>query len=292
MAIFYDRICGAKQEDNNPVYWTYLQFKSNDKLPHIHLSTNRITESLGDNTDYGQILVSGTENNHDFIQTIYTDIDFEDSSIALKGSSSIKFKTSNEISYTDNALQLSSQNGGIVRIDDNVSLTGNSISLAADSFSFQTKDKNTTILNITKDSLSFLTDKLIVSSNGNLTVPKGATIEAGSFNATSDARAKTNLTELAFSESLNFVNSTHVYTFNYKDSNEPSIGVLAQDLLKNTWFVNNFSLVDNIDATGEKGDYMSVKESKLVYVLWGAVQDLSKQIDSLRAEIDSLKFRG
>ena len=117
-------------------------------------------------------------------------------------------------------------------------------------------------------------------------------ITAGSFNATSDIRAKINLTELPFSDCLNFVNSTPVYAFTYKDSNKPSIGVLAQDLLKNTGFVNNFSLVDNVDATGENGDYMSVKESKLVYVLWSAVQELSKQVNFLRDEIESLKSRG
>lgn len=57
--------------------------------------------------------------------------------------------------------------------------------------------------------------------------------------------------------------------------------------------------MDNIDATGENGDYMSVKESKLVYVLWSAVQELSiqinflrDQVNSLRNEMESLKSRG
>lgn len=268
MAIFYDRICGAqKGEGNNSIYWTYLQFKNNDKLPHIHLSTNRITESLDDNSDYGQILVSGTENKSIPTQIIYSNVRFSNSSISMQGSSPIYFGT-NEISYNGTLLKLLSQvGGGTIEINNNISLTGGSVSSNANGFYFKTKDGNTSILEFNKSSLNFLTNKLIVASNGDLTVPQDATIEAGSFNATSDARAKTNLIELPLAYARSFVDNTPVYTFTYKDSDTPSIGVLAQDLLKNTWFTNNFSLVNNVDATGKNGDYMSVKESKLVYIL-------------------------
>ena len=48
-------------------------------------------------------------------------------------------------------------------------------------------------------------------------------------------------------------------------------------------------MVDNLDATGIDNDMMQMKESKLVYVLWKAVQELSDQVDALKAEIHNLK---
>lgn len=233
MAIFYDRICGAqKGEGNNSIYWTYLQFKNNDKLPHIHLSTNRITESLDDNTDYGQILVSGTENKSIPTQIIYSNVRFSNSSISMQGSSPIYFGT-NEISYNGTLLKLLSQvGGGTIEINNNISLKGASITATADNFYFKTTDANTILTYTKQSSLYFLNGMLTLSSSGDLEA-KGQ-ISADSFNATSDKRAKTDLVELPFSYALSFVNSTPVYTFTYKDSKKPSIGVLAQDLLKNT----------------------------------------------------------
>lgn len=235
MAIFYDRICGAqKGEGNNSIYWTYLQFKNSDELPHIHLSKERITGVLNDDTDRGQVLVCGTENNSDFTQIIYSNIRFSNASISMQGSSPIYFGT-NEISYNGTLLKLLSQvGGGTVEINNNISLTGGSVFSNANGFYFKTKDKSTSILEFNRNSLNFLTNKLIVSSKGDLTVPVDAQVQAGSFNATSDARAKTNLIELPFTYARNFVDNTPVYTFTYKDSDAPSIGVLAQDLLKNT----------------------------------------------------------
>jgi hypothetical protein len=48
-------------------------------------------------------------------------------------------------------------------------------------------------------------------------------------------------------------------------------------------------MVDNLEATGQDGDFMQMKESKLVYVLWKAVQELSAKVEELKAEIASLK---
>jgi hypothetical protein len=44
-------------------------------------------------------------------------------------------------------------------------------------------------------------------------------------------------------------------------------------------------MVDNLDAPGEFGDFMQMKESKLVYVLWKAVQELSAEVEELKAQI-------
>ena len=46
-------------------------------------------------------------------------------------------------------------------------------------------------------------------------------------------------------------------------------------------------MVDNLDASGENNDFMQMKESKLVYVLWKAVQELSAEVESLKAQLNN-----
>ena len=99
------------------------------------------------------------------------------------------------------------------------------------------------------------------------------------FNATSDVRAKTNLQHASF-KALNIVKSLPVYTFNYKETGSPAIGLIAQDAAKIS-FGSDFSLVNNETASGENGDYMTIKESKLIYILWKAIQEQQEQINDL-----------
>ena len=99
------------------------------------------------------------------------------------------------------------------------------------------------------------------------------------FNATSDIRAKTNVQHASF-KALNIVKSLPIYTFNYKETGSPAIGLIAQDAVKIS-FGSDFSLVNNPTASGENGDYMTIKESKLVYILWKAIQEQQEQINYL-----------
>ena len=99
------------------------------------------------------------------------------------------------------------------------------------------------------------------------------------FNATSDIRAKTKVQHASF-KALNIVKSLPVYTFNYKETGSPSIGLIAQDAAKIS-FGSDFSLVNNENASGENGDYMTIKESKLIYILWKAIQEQQEQINDL-----------
>ena len=114
-------------------------------------------------------------------------------------------------------------------------------------------------------------------------------ITAVSFNATSDKRAKTNIKRLDQEKALDIVNKLPVYSFNYKKDNTPSIGVLAQEAAVYDGAIPNFSLVNNEQATGENGDYQTVKESKLVYILWAAIQEQSRQINQLKSQLKELQ---
>ena len=138
----------------------------------------------------------------------------------------------------------------------------------------------------------------LLNSNG-ITVKSDATFEktitcsdqitAVSFNATSDKRAKTNIKRLDQEKALDIVNKLPVYSFNYKKDNTPSIGVLAQEAAVYDGAIPNFSLVNNEQATGENGDYQTVKESKLVYILWAAIQEQSRQINQLKSQLKELQ---
>ena len=120
--------------------------------------------------------------------------------------------------------------------------------------------------------------------NGSLYIQKSC--NALYFNATSDIRAKTNLQHASF-KALNIVKSLPIYTFNYKETDSPSIGLIAQDAAKIS-FGSDFSLVNNGTASGENGDYMTIKESKLIYILWKAIQEQQEQINYLTSLVKDL----
>lgn len=111
-------------------------------------------------------------------------------------------------------------------------------------------------------------------------------IHATYFNATSDKRAKTGINQSTFS-ALNIIKSLPIYNFKYKSDGSDSIGIIAQEALNVN--AGDFSLVANSQASGENGDYMSVKESKLVYVAWKAIQEQQEIIDKQSKEIEELK---
>lgn len=111
-------------------------------------------------------------------------------------------------------------------------------------------------------------------------------VEAPYFNATSDIRAKTNINPFNIS-AINIVKTLNTYTYTYKDSGLISYGIMAQDV--QTLKINDFTFVNNPDASGENGDYISIKEDKLVYLLLEAVKEQQKQIDKLEKEIEVLR---
>lgn len=145
-------------------------------------------------------------------------------------------------------------------------------------------DQNSTINNLS----SYI--GIYLNPNGNIQargkIESNDSVHARYFNATSDMRAKENIKKLPFS-ALSFINNLSVYQFNYKGKNDTIPGVLAQDVLNCQ--PEGLSLVDNIDASGENGDYMSIKEDKFIFLLMRAVQELKEDNDALRYEIEQLK---
>ena len=127
-------------------------------------------------------------------------------------------------------------------------------------------------------------NKIVCGSNQ--TIVDSTKVEAPYFNATSDRRAKEDL--LPFNgKALDIINQIQTFTYRYKDTKQVSYGVMAQDLLDIK--INDFSFVENAAATGENGDYMSVRESKLVYLLLEGIKELQIEVNNLRKEVEELK---
>lgn len=105
-------------------------------------------------------------------------------------------------------------------------------------------------------------------------------IEAVYYNATSDKNLKKDF--VALPSVLKMIQDTPVYSFNYKGTNLPSIGIMAQDVEQYSF--DKFKLVDS-----SSDGVLSIHESKLVYILWKGIQEQQQQIEELRAEIAKLQ---
>ena len=142
-----------------------------------------------------------------------------------------------------------------------------------------TVDSNLTVNGTT--SINNILNTKSINTTGNIAV--SGHIDATYFNSTSDRRAKINIQPVTLSV-LDFIKKTPIYTFNYKwDVNKPLIGIMAQDI--QSYKINDFTLVENSQATGENNDFMSIHESKLVFVLWKAVQELTAKVEELEQQL-------
>lgn len=127
-------------------------------------------------------------------------------------------------------------------------------------------------------------DNTLVTFNANgvkfeQALSSGISVTAPFFNASSDRRLKTNINTVEDSV-LPLITSTPVYTFNYKKHPTiPVIGIMAQDVLDKN--INDFNLVKE-----STGGYYEIKESKMIYILWKAVQEQQKQIEALQARLE------
>ena len=125
-----------------------------------------------------------------------------------------------------------------------------------------------------------------LSIKGN-TISSQGECSASYFTATSDKRAKENIESAAYS-ALELISKLPIYNYNYKSNpGERVTGILAQDLLAAQ--PAELDLVSNKEATGEDGDYMSIKTDKITFVLMKAIQELQEEIVKLKDEIQQLK---
>lgn len=261
--------------DSNDLY-TFIKWKGRDAgmdpdkdakyLPHIYVER---TNALGNN-DLGYIITSNATN-----QFFYEDI-------SLSTGTSLLIGQDGDLKYDGTNLIFSAKN--------NASM----ILKAGNVFSFQPESEDKNLFQITTGEITSYKplrinddsnpDNYVEISEGNVNA-KGH-IDSLYFNATSDKRAKENIQPATYN-AIELIKKLPVYTYNYKNNTETVTGILAQDLLELQ--PAGLDLVSNIDATGENGDYMSIKNDKLVFILMKAIQEQQEQIEKLQEQLNKLK---
>lgn len=101
------------------------------------------------------------------------------------------------------------------------------------------------------------------------------TVTATDFNSTSDVRLKANISTVE--NSLNVVKQLRGVTFNWKETDAKSIGVIAQEVEE---------ILPELVSSGET---KSVNYNGLIGILIEAVKEQQQQINILKNEIESLK---
>ena len=305
MALHWQHIKGVYGEQ--PLY-TYIEFtqqstgsdlKKKESIPDLFVSTSNYsdrTEIKENATCLGKFIVSDAED-----QSINSNFSFLKQ---INCNDTVKFFRTNENDENNK------DNNTWVKFIDNTTSTSpvdkfciyNALKISAPYTVFKTMQNagrmaieafgsKDYILDIGESGIKSNRTLTMSGSNkivcgSNQTIIDSTKVEAPYFNATSDRRAKED--PLPFNgKALDIINQIQTFTYRYKDTKQVSYGVMAQDLLDIK--INDFSFVENAAATGENGDYMSVRESKLVYLLLEGIKELQIEVNNLRKEVEELK---
>ena len=279
--IFFDHIKGCSKDtaSYNTGLWTWIQFAKGSagnlfKSPYPEIIITKGSNNIGNGS--ANYLINPDSGSFSKVKTWENGLAEPDATIKSLGqiittSGPAQTIHKNLTIYGDNRLSVHKIDFGFIKFEENIGLK---VYQDANLTYFLLNASGITV----KSAATF--EKTITCSDQ---------ITAVSFNATSDKRAKTNIKRLDQEKALDIVNKLPVYSFNYKKDNTPSIGVLAQEAMVYDGAIPNFSLVNNEQATGENGDYQTVKESKLVYILWAAIQEQSRQINQLKSQLKELQ---
>lgn len=133
-------------------------------------------------------------------------------------------------------------------------------------------------------------NKCDITINDGSTFTADCQINATSFNATSDIRAKTNIKPLLMS-ATNYLSNLKLYSYNYKSDNSQSIGIIAQEVeqqpIKD---LNNEEILNLANAPKDDEAFYTIKQDKLVYLCIKAIQEQNEEIKMLKKEIENLKL--
>ena len=114
---------------------------------------------------------------------------------------------------------------------------------------------------------------------------QSSNLYAKAFYASSDRRLKENIKDLDLN-CLDLVNNINLREFSWKadEEHKPVVGAIAQELRQvlPEKYVHEF-----IGGKETDDEYLSINDSKLVYLLIGAIQEQQKEIEILKAKIDS-----
>lgn len=164
--------------------------------------------------------------------------------------------------------------GTASNVTTNANLTGHvtSVGNAAVLGSFTSLQLLTALTDETgSGSAVFATSPTFTGTVGAAAITATGDIAAANFNSTSDISLKDNIQTIV--NPLDKINKLNGVTFNWKENQKPSIGVIAQELEK------------VLPELVTQGDIKSVNYNGLIGVLIEAVKEQQKQIEELKSII-------
>ena len=246
---------------------------TNDKLEHNTIKIANSPVLLGNSI--------GTANNDRIIGTLYLSGINTTGQIKIKAaddSTKTTTLTNQEVSTTSLNLsgdmsvndignikvnKASLQSSSLIKVDgSNVKLCDSALVVASNSVKLCS-----TALVVTSASVAIGSKLTLTPSSGNI-VSEG-TISANTFNATSDRRLKENIIDYKPEKSIL---DLPIKKFDFIDGPKNQIGCIAQDLKE---------ICPEIVNENEKG-YLSIQESKLVYLLLDEVKKLRNEVEKLK----------
>lgn len=127
----------------------------------------------------------------------------------------------------------------------------------------------------------------ILLAQGDLTLSQGnILLDNGYLNVSSDIRLKDNI-NIVKNNFTDIVKNVPIYNFNYKNSKELCIGMIAQELYSilpdkyKDVFVKQYS-------SSYLPDQLAISETKLIYLLWAAFQEEISKREKLEQRVNSL----
>lgn len=205
----------------------------------------------------------------------------ENISLVLNDNLSYEQPTSNEILIGN---YCSGANINIHNADSagGINITSNNLSLSVWS---DNGSQSTNLITLTKtidDATGNATTNILFENADIKIKDKKLTLSGDSYmEVTSDKRLKNNI-KLYDVNALNIVNNTPIVTFNYNHSTISTLGMIAQELKSN---LLNPELLISVAPTANIKDLHTIHETKLIYVLWKAVQELSSELDSIKKNL-------
>lgn len=237
----------------------------NPSASNIYLQNYATLDMIGVNTNInirsgGQFTIKDSYNETEICHCNSTEIVFNSFDKIKNNSNKTLYNYINE-TVKDKGVYV----GATPSIDSNVNL-----------YLVGTTEKSSEYSSLTKVSTVYIT------GNGQI---NAKSFKGENFYATSDERLKENI-ELSNLDFMDILNKFKVKEYNFKDdmNKQKNVGIIAQDLLKIIpGDLQKFYLTQD-----SKGFY-SVNDSKLVYLLIGALQQEYNTILKLEDEINKLK---
>ena len=273
-------------EEEISTHWKYNHWIVYFDIYYDQPNTDVITFNMNDCPDASNsVLWSSTKTDNKLHLESSNDIDIIGDNISLQFSNEAMIEGKNTALQSTSVTTLRGSEIHSVSTDFVVNSTHISLgtwmttSISMDAAEITTVNNNLTIGSVAKfenEGISFNTD---------LNLLNGAQLIV-----TSDKRLKDNINEIPLRYS-SVIEQVPVVSFNYKNSNQKHIGIIAQDLKK--------ALSDNVDSfiktvpDPSLGEKLTLAETKLVYILWKALQEeiearrqLDKKLTALLKEMN------